>query len=126
MFNIISFLVNFLTGGKKSILIIAVLAIFSCFLYIELSLLNDKLIKAKIDLKSTLQANENLADSIEFLIQKQEAELKIINSINIENDILKEKINDTNNFINASAENNITKLFNAMVDRLWNENEINK
>ncbi|HDZ5018415.1 TPA: hypothetical protein RTG91_001398 [Campylobacter jejuni] len=126
MFNIINLIFSFFSGDKKYFLIIATLGIFSGFLYLKLNSTSETLQKAKNDLNVTLQANQNLADNIEFLIQRHSTELKILSSINLENNALKENINETRQFIKNSNENNTTKLFNLMVNRLWSENSANK
>lgn len=126
MFNIINLIFGFFSGDKKYFIIIATFGIFAGFLYLKLNLTNETLEKTKNDLNITLQANQNLADSIEFLIQRHDAELKILSSINLENQVLKDNVNETRQFIKNSNENNTTKLFNLMVGRLWGENSISK
>ncbi|UWJ04566.1 hypothetical protein OIBDGNHJ_00050 [Campylobacter phage PC22] len=126
MFNIINLIFGFFSGDKKYFLIIATLGIFAGFLYLKLNSTNETLEKTKNDLNIILQANQNLADSIEFLTQRHDAELKILSSINLENQVLKDNVNETRQFIKNSNENNATKLFNLMVSRLWGENSISK
>lgn len=126
MFNIINLIFGFFSGDKKYFIIIATLGIFSAFLYLKLNSTNETLEKTKNDLNITLQANQNLADSIEILIQRHDAELKILSSINLENQVLKDNVNETRQFIKNSNENNTTKLFNLMVSRLWDENSISQ
>ncbi|EOH4354961.1 hypothetical protein ACLQ0U_001765 [Campylobacter jejuni] len=126
MFNIINLIFGFFSGDKKYFIIIATLGIFAGFLHLKLNSTNETLEKTKNDLNITLQANQNLADSIEFLIQRHDAELKILSSINLENQVLKDNVNETRQFIKNSNENNTTKLFNLMVSRLWGENSISK
>lgn len=126
MFNIINLIFGFFSGDKKYFLSIATLGFFSGFLYLKLNSTNETLEKTKNNLNITLQANQNLADSIEFLIQRHDAELKILSSINLENQVLKDNVNETRQFIKNSNENNTTKLFNLMVSRLWGENSISK
>ncbi|EGT1666666.1 hypothetical protein I3I24_000926 [Campylobacter jejuni] len=126
MLNIINLIFGFFSGDKKYFIIIAILGIFSGFLYLKLNSTNETLEKTKNDLNITLQANQNLADSIEFLIQRHDAELKILSSINLENQVLKDNVNETRQFIKNSNENNTTKLFNLMVSRLWGENSTSK
>ncbi|EHT2883396.1 hypothetical protein KXJ91_001388 [Campylobacter coli] len=126
MFNIINLIFGFFRGDKKYFIIIATLGIFAGFLHLKLNSINEALEKTKNDLNITLQANQNLSDSIEFLIQRHDAELKILSSINLENQVLKDNVNETRQFIKNSNENNTTKLFNLMVSRLWGENSISK
>ncbi|EFS7927554.1 hypothetical protein HW053_001640 [Campylobacter jejuni] len=126
MFNIINLIFGFFSGDKKYFLIIATLGIFSGFLYLKLNLVNEDYEKTKNDLNVTLQANQNLADTIELIIQRHDAELNILSSFNLEANNLKDKLNDTKNFIKNNSENNITKLFNLMVSRMWSENSISK
>ncbi|EQA3505899.1 hypothetical protein ACX1OY_001679 [Campylobacter jejuni] len=126
MFNIINLIFGFFSGDKKYFIIIATLGIFAGFLYLKLNSTNETLEKTKNDLNITLQANQNLADNIKFLIQRHDAELKILSSINLENQVLKDNVNETRQFIKNSNENNATKLFNLMVSRLWGENSISK
>lgn len=126
MFNIINLIFGFFSGDKKFFLIIATLGIFSGFLYLKLNLVNEDYEKTKNDLNVTLQANQNLADTIELIIQRHDAELNILSSFNLEANNLKDKLNDTKNFIKNNSENNITKLFNLMVSRMWSENSISK
>lgn len=126
MFNIINLIFGFFSGDKKYFLIIATLGIFSGFLYLKLNLVNEDYEKTKNDLNVTLQANQNLADTIELIIQRHDAELNILSSFNLEANNLKDKSNDTKNFIKNNSENNITKLFNLMVSRMWSENSISK
>lgn len=126
MFNIINLIFGFFSGDKKYFLIISTLGIFAGFLYLKLNSVNEDYEKTKNDLNVTLQANQNLADTIELIIQRHDAELNILSSFNLEANNLKDKLNDTKNFIKNNSENNITKLFNLMVSRMWSENSISK
>lgn len=126
MFNIINLIFGFFGGDKKYFLIIATLGIFAGFLYLKLNSVNEDYEKTKNDLNITLQANQNLADTIELIIQRHDAELNILSSFNLEANNLKDKLNDTKNFIKNNSENNLTKLFNLMVSRMWSENSISK
>ncbi|ENL6798461.1 hypothetical protein AB5Q79_001578 [Campylobacter jejuni] len=126
MFNIINLIFGFFSGDKKYFLIIATLGIFAGFLYLKLNSVNEDYEKTKNDLNITLQANQNLADTIELIVQRHDAELNILSSFNLEANNLKDKLNDTKNFIKNNSENNITKLFNLMVSRMWSENSISK
>ncbi|EAI5960110.1 hypothetical protein QMK11_03015 [Campylobacter jejuni] len=126
MLNIVNLIFGFFSGDKKYFLIIATLGIFAGFLYLRLNSINETLVNTKNELNITLQSNKNLADSIEFLMKRRDAELKILSSINLENQVLKDNVNETRQFIKNSNENNTTKLFNLMVSRLWGENSISK
>lgn len=126
MFNTVNLIFGLFGGNKKYFIIIATLGIFTGCLYLKLNSVNETLEKTKNDLNVTLQANKNLSDSIEFLVQRHELELKILNSINLENQFLKDNVNETKQFIKNSRENNTTKLFNIMVNRLWGENSASK
>ncbi|ALW15593.1 hypothetical protein [Campylobacter jejuni] len=126
MFNIINLIFGFFSGDKKYFLIIATLGIFAGFLYLKLNSVNEDYEKTKNDLNITLQANQNLADTIELIVKRHDAELNILSSFNLEANNLKDKLNDTKNFIKNNSENNITKLFNLMVSRMWSENSISK
>lgn len=126
MFSTINLIFGIFGGSKKYFIIIATLAIFAGCLYLKLNSVNETLKKTKNDLNITLQANKNLTDSIEILVKRHEVELKILNSTNSENQLLKDNINETTQFIKHSSENNITKLFNFMADRLWGENSVSE
>lgn len=126
MFSTINLIFGIFSGSKKYFIIIATLGIFAGCLYLKLNSVNETLEKTKNDLNITLQANKNLTDSIEILVKRHEVELKILNSINSENQLLKDNINETTQFIKHSSENNITKLFNFMADRLWGENSVSE
>ncbi|MBX1020834.1 hypothetical protein I9086_00125 [Campylobacter jejuni] len=126
MFNIINLIFGFFSGDKKYFLIIATLGIFAGFLFLKLNSVNEDYEKTKNDLNITLQANQNLADTIELIVKRHDAELNILSSFNLEANNLKDKLNDTKNFIKNNSENNITKLFNLMVSRMWSENSISK
>lgn len=126
MFNIINLIFGFFSSDKKYFIIIATLGIFAGFLYLKLNSVNEDYEKTKNDLNITLQANQNLADTIELIIKRHDAELNILSSFNLEANNLKDKLNDTKNFIKNNSENNITKLFNLMVSRMWSENSISK
>ncbi|HEG5317625.1 TPA: hypothetical protein SEZ16_001677 [Campylobacter jejuni] len=126
MFNIINLIFGFFSGDKKYFLIISTLGIFAGFLYLKLNLVNEDYEKTKNDLNVTLQANQNLADTIELIVKRHDAELNILSSFNLEANNLKDKLNDTKNFIKNNSENNLTKLFNLMVSRMWSENSISK
>lgn len=126
MFSTVNLIFGIFSGNKKYFIIIATLGIFAGCLYLKLNSVNETLEKTKNDLNITLQANKNLTDSIEILVKRHEVELKILNSINSENQLLKDNINETTQFIKHSSENNITKLFNFMADRLWGENSVSE
>lgn len=81
--------------------------------------------KAKSDLNLSLEANHNLALSLETLKLEHRKQIEAISGANEAKEQVKERIEYVNRYIYKEykkGENNLTKLFNAMVSRLWEQN----
>ncbi|WP_083263977.1 hypothetical protein, partial [Campylobacter sp. BCW_4333] len=74
------------------------------------------------DLALALEINKNNEARLKELTQIHKAELKAINEANNQKNEVKERIEYVKEYIYKSNENNITKLFNDVVDRLWDAN----
>ncbi|MDL0110817.1 hypothetical protein NYG92_08695 [Campylobacter felis] len=95
------------------------------FLYLSLEAQKARYEKVKSDLKLSLEANHNLALSLETLKLEHRKQIEAISSANEAKEQVKERIEYVNRYIvkkYESGENNLTKLFNAMANRLWEQN----
>ncbi|HDZ5023721.1 TPA: hypothetical protein RTG57_000602, partial [Campylobacter jejuni] len=81
-----------------------------------------KLEKSQNDLNIALQVNENNEKKLKELSQIHKAELKALNDANTQKNEVRERVQYVKEYIYKSNENNFTKLFNGMVDRLWDYN----
>ncbi|HBK6304214.1 DUF1374 domain-containing protein [Campylobacter jejuni] len=115
-------MINLLFGNAKLYIALALMAILTGYFYLRLDSTKAKLEKSQNDLALALKINENNQEKLKELIQIHKAELKAINEANNQKNEVKERIEYVKEYIYKSNENNLTKLFNDVVDRLWDAN----
>ncbi|HED4592845.1 TPA: hypothetical protein R4422_000235, partial [Campylobacter jejuni] len=81
-----------------------------------------KLEKSQSDLVLALKINENNQEKLKELNQIHKTELNALNEANKEKNQVQERVQYVKKYIYTSNENNITMLFNDVVDRLWDTN----
>ena len=99
MFSIISTILGFFKGNMFFYISLALALGAIGFLTLSLEAQKARYEKVKNDLNISLEANYNLALSLETLKLEHKKQIEAI-----------------------SGENNLTKLFNAMANRLWEQN----
>lgn len=122
MSNLISFALSFFSGDKKLYIALGLSLILLGYFYLRLDTTKAKLEKSQNDLALALEINKNNEARLKELTQIHKAELKAINEANNQKNEVKERIEYVKEYIYKSNENNITKLFNDVVDRLWDAN----
>ncbi|EKG1205974.1 hypothetical protein O1N49_000770 [Campylobacter jejuni] len=115
-------MINLLFGNAKLYIALALMAILAGYFYLRLDSAKVKLEKSQNDLALALEINKNNEARLKELTQIHKAELKAINEANNQKNEVKERIEYVKEYIYKSNENNITKLFNDVVDRLWDAN----
>ncbi|RTI82570.1 hypothetical protein [Campylobacter jejuni] len=115
-------MINLLFGNAKLYIALALMAILTGYFYLRLDSTQAKLEKSQSDLALALEINKNNEARLKELTQIHKAELKAINEANNQKNEVKERIEYVKEYIYKSNENNITKLFNDVVDRLWDAN----
>ncbi|EFC32463.1 hypothetical protein C414_000260142 [Campylobacter jejuni subsp. jejuni 414] len=115
-------MINLLFGNTKLYIALALMAVLTGYFYLRLDSTKAKLEKSQNDLNIALQVNENNEKKLKELTQIHKAELKAINEVNNQKNEVKERVQYVKEYIYKSNENNLTKLFNGMVDRLWDYN----
>ncbi|ECL4320104.1 hypothetical protein AJY51_04710 [Campylobacter jejuni] len=115
-------MINLLFGNAKLYIALALMAILAGYFYLRLDSTKAKLEKSRSDLALALEINKNNEARLKELTQIHKAELKAINEANNQKNEVKERIEYVKEYIYKSNENNITKLFNNVVDRLWDAN----
>lgn len=115
-------MINFLFGNAKLYIALALMAILAGYFYLKLDATQARLEKSQNDLALAVEINKNNEAKLKELTQIHKAELKAINEANNQKNEVKERIEYVKEYIYKSNENNITKLFNGMVDRLWDNN----
>lgn len=109
----------------KIIAIIAVVSLIAIMAY-KIDSLKSKLEKQEYK-NAILQDNNNkLAQSIETLQERHRLELKTLQNANSEIKEVKERVKYVKQYIYKNNENNITKLFNDVIYRLWEQNTTHK
>ncbi|ECL1093382.1 hypothetical protein FPN63_03630 [Campylobacter jejuni] len=104
-------MINLLFGNAKLYIALALMAILAGYFYLRLDSTKAKLEKSQSDLALALEINRN-----------NEAKLKAINEANNQKNEVQKKVQYVKEYIYKSNENNLTKLFNNVVDRLWDDN----
>lgn len=112
---------NFLFQYKTYIFIV-VFFISIAFLSLNLKITKQELEKTKISLNMALKFNKENIKKINELNTRYKKELQAISNANNEKEQIKEKVQYVKEYIYKSNENNLTKLFNDVVDRLWDAN----
>ncbi|HEF7701997.1 TPA: hypothetical protein SBA14_001536 [Campylobacter jejuni] len=115
-------MINLLFGNAKLYIALALMAILAGYFYLRLDSTQAKLEKSQNDLALALKINENNQEKLKELNQIHKTELKALNEANNQKNQVQERIEYVKEYIYKSNENNITKLFNDVVDRLWDAN----
>ncbi|HEF3510936.1 TPA: hypothetical protein SG280_001735 [Campylobacter jejuni] len=115
-------MINLLFGNAKLYIALALMAILTGYFYLRLDSTQAKLEKSQNDLALALEINKNNEARLKELTQIHKAELKAINEANNQKNQVQERVQYVKEYIYKSNENNITKLFNDVVDRLWDAN----
>ncbi|KAJ9901089.1 hypothetical protein QR524_01910 [Campylobacter jejuni] len=113
---------SYILGDKKLYIALVLMTILAGYFYLRLDSTQAKLEKSQNDLALALEINKNNEARLKELTQIHKAELKAINEANNQKNEVKERIEYVKEYIYKSNENNITKLFNDVVDRLWDAN----
>ncbi|EAK0318691.1 hypothetical protein YN76_01425 [Campylobacter coli] len=122
MSKLISFALSFFSGDKKLYIALGLSLILLGYFYLRLDSTKAKLEKSQSDLALALEINRNNEAKLKELTQIHKAELKAINEANNQKNEVQKKVQYVKEYIYKSNENNLTKLFNNVVDRLWDEN----
>ncbi|EAL9866113.1 hypothetical protein D0280_07075 [Campylobacter coli] len=122
MSNLISFALSFFSGDKKLYIALGLSFILLGYFYLRLDSTKAKLEKSQSDLALALKVNENNQEKLKELTKIHNAELKALNEANNQKNEVQKKVQYVKEYIYKSNENNITKLFNNVVDRLWDAN----
>ncbi|ELX5193997.1 hypothetical protein QJQ94_001191 [Campylobacter jejuni] len=115
-------MINLLFGNAKLYIALALMAILAGYFYLRLDSTQARLEKSQNDLALALEINKNNEARLKELTQIHKTELKALNEANTQKNEVKERIEYVKEYIYKSNENNITKLFNDVVDRLWDAN----
>ncbi|HEF1433668.1 TPA: hypothetical protein R8S05_001490 [Campylobacter coli] len=115
-------MINLLFGNAKLYIALVLMAILAGYFYLRLDSTKAKLEKSRSDLALALKVNENNQEKLKELNQIHKTELKALNEANNQKNQVQEKVQYVKEYIYKSNENNLTKLFNNVVDRLWDDN----
>ncbi|EOI1415631.1 hypothetical protein ACMGOJ_000260 [Campylobacter coli] len=115
-------MINLLFGNAKLYIALVLMAILAGYFYLRLDSTKAKLEKSRSDLALALKINENNQEKLKELNQIHKTELKALNEANNQKNQVQERVQYVKEYIYKSNENNITKLFNDVVDRLWDAN----
>ncbi|HEG2655663.1 TPA: hypothetical protein SCV24_001856 [Campylobacter coli] len=115
-------MINLLFGNAKLYIALVSMAILAGYFYLRLDSTKAKLEKSQSDLALALQINQNNKAKIKELTKIHNTELKALNEANNQKNQVQERVQYVKEYIYKSNENNITKLFNDVVDRLWDDN----
>ncbi|EKC3816268.1 hypothetical protein OPY66_001208 [Campylobacter coli] len=115
-------MINLLFGNAKLYIALVLMAILAGYFYLRLDSTQAKLEKSQSNLALALKVNENNQEKLKELNQIHKTELKALNEANNQKNEVQKKVQYVKEYIYKSNENNITKLFNNVVDRLWDEN----
>ncbi|EAI9959258.1 hypothetical protein C6L36_06810 [Campylobacter coli] len=115
-------MINLLFGNAKLYIALVSMAILAGYFYLRLDSTKAELEKSQSDLALALKVNENNQEKLKELNQIHKTELKVLNEANNQKNEVQKKVQYVKEYIYKSNENNITKLFNNVVDRLWGDN----
>ncbi|EJM4830318.1 hypothetical protein ACF5NA_001799 [Campylobacter coli] len=115
-------MINLLFGNAKLYIALVSMAILAGYFYLRLDSTKAELEKSQSDLALALKVNENNQEKLKELNQIHKTELKALNEANNQKNEVQKKVQYVKEYIYKSNENNITKLFNDVVDRLWDAN----
>lgn len=113
---------SYILGDKKLYIALVLMTILAGYFYLRLDSTQAKLEKSQSDLALALKINENNQEKLKELNQIHNAELNALNEANKEKNQVQERVQYVKKYIYTSNENNITKLFNNVVNRLWSDN----
>ncbi|HEC1769121.1 TPA: hypothetical protein R1718_000511 [Campylobacter lari] len=113
---------SYILGDKKLYIALALMAILAGYFYLRLDSTQAKLEKSQSDLNLALSVNNELTRITQELKTRHEQELKALFYANTQKNQIKTRVDDVKNYISKSNETNTTKLFNAMLYRLWEQN----
>ncbi|MCR8686003.1 hypothetical protein [Campylobacter sp. 1569] len=113
---------SFLFKSTKLYIALALMAILAGYFYLRLDSTNAKLEKSQSDLNLALGVNNELTRITRELKIRHKQELKALFHANTQKNQIKTRVDDVKNYISKSNETNTTKLFNVMLDRLWEQN----
>lgn len=114
-------MINLLFKNTKLYIALALMLMLNVFLYLKLDSTNARLEKSQSDLNLALGINNELTKITQELKIRHEQELKALSNANIQKNQIKTKVDDVKNYISKSNETNTTKLFNVMLDRLFEQ-----
>ncbi|EAJ6090045.1 hypothetical protein DK822_08790 [Campylobacter coli] len=115
-------MINLLFGNAKLYIALVSMAILAGYFYLRLDSTKAELEKSQSDLALALKVNENNQEKLKELNQIHKTELKALNEANNQKNEVQKKVQYVKEYIYKSNENNLTKLFNDVVDRLWDAN----
>ncbi|OCX42885.1 hypothetical protein A7X81_06095 [Campylobacter ornithocola] len=115
-------MINLLFNNTKLYIALALMAILVGYFYLRLDSTQAKLEKSQSDLNLALGVNNELTKITRELKIRHEQELKALFHANTQKNQIKTRVDDVKNYISKSNETNTTKLFNVMLDRLWEQN----
>lgn len=115
-------MINLLFGNAKLYIALVLMAILAGYFYLRLDSTKAELEKSQSDLALALEINRNNEAKLKELTQIHKTELKALNEANNQKNEVQERVQYVKEYIYKSNENNITKLFNDVVDRLWDAN----
>ncbi|EAH8378613.1 hypothetical protein EVC74_08685 [Campylobacter coli] len=115
-------MINLLFGNAKLYIALVLMAILAGYFYLRLDSTKAELEKSQSDLALALKVNEKNQEKLKELNQIHKTELKALNEANNQKNEVQKKVQYVKKYIYKSNENNITKLFNDVVDRLWDAN----
>ncbi|EJB0447960.1 hypothetical protein M9154_000872 [Campylobacter coli] len=115
-------MINLLFGNAKLYIALVLMAILAGYFYLRLDSTQAKLEKSQSNLALALKINENNQEKLKELNQIHKTELKALNEANNQKNQVQERVQYVKEYIYKSNENNLTKLFNDVVDRLWDAN----
>ncbi|TBR79798.1 hypothetical protein DU473_06500 [Campylobacter novaezeelandiae] len=111
-----------LFGNTKLYIALTLMVFLTGYFYLRFDNAKIKLQKSQNDLALALQINQNNEARLKELTQRHQQELQALNEVKIQKNEVKERIEYVKEYIYKSNENNLTKLFNDVVDRLWDAN----
>ncbi len=91
--------------------------LLSCFFYVRfLQSENERL---QSELMQVINANKSLNLALEEENKRHKKELQVLSELKQDENKIKEKIIKVKEYVYKSNENNLTKLFNDVLSRLW-------
>lgn len=117
---------SWVLGDTKLYIVIALLAVLSGFLYLRLDNTSLKLNQAQADLDKVVKINKDNEAKLWELKAEYDKQIKLFKDLNTEKGDLQKKVNDVKIFIKSSQkynDNNLTHIFNGVIDRLWDDNK---